>query len=175
MSRRNLAVAAVLTVLLALTANASAAAPKRAVVRAQGQLEFKPNAFLKESYRYRPHVVPIRTGGTLSLVERIGESHTFSVVRRVQRPRNAKQFNACFADSGACIAILDAHGASDGAAPAKPLVNSGAAGFDQPGDSVVLPPRSRGTKVKVTARAGTRLYFMCAIHPQMQGEVAVKK
>jgi hypothetical protein len=54
-------------------------------------------------------------------------------------------------------------------------VNVGAAGFDQPGDSVILAAKSKNTKVQITAKAGTRLYFMCAIHPEMQGEIDVKK
>jgi hypothetical protein len=55
----------------------------------------------------------------------------------------------------------------------KPLVNVGAAGFDQPGDSIIVPP---GGKVSfdVTADEGTNLNFLCALHPWMQGKFKVR-
>ena len=49
------------------------------------------------------------------------------------------------------------------------------ANFDKPGDSVFPGPGEKGESIdlKVTAKKGTKLYFMCAIHPWMQAKVIV--
>src|SRR5437762_2383855 len=46
---------------------------------------------------------------------------------------------------------------------------------DKPGDSGVTGKGKKGESInlKVTAPAGTKLYFMCLIHPWMQAEVDV--
>jgi plastocyanin len=170
----------VLVLGLALTGVATGVAaskgPKRATIRALGKQEFKPNKYFKEGYRYQGHKVPIASGGTVTLVDRIGQDHTFSLVKRSDLPKTIKQANSCYdPPSSPCINILNAHGGSDQGPPANPVVDVGAPGFDQPGDSVILAAKSKNTKVQISAKAGTRLYFMCAIHPEMQGEIDVKK
>jgi imidazolonepropionase-like amidohydrolase len=48
-------------------------------------------------------------------------------------------------------------------------------GFDVEGDSVVLAPKGphKTEKVVVSAPPGTTLYYLCAIHPWMQGKIVV--
>ena len=48
--------------------------------------------------------------------------------------------------------------------------------MDQPGDSGVIGPGKKGEFIdlKVTAKKGTELYFMCLIHPWMQAKVKVE-
>jgi hypothetical protein len=60
-----------------------------------------------------------------------------------------------------------------------PVANNGAfPGLDtaftltKGGDSIILLPNQSFT-VQITAKAGTVLHFMCAIHPWMQGELIV--
>ena len=62
-------------------------------------------------------------------------------------------------------------------------MNAGKAGFNQPGDSIVLPPaggaaaakaQASKSQLKITAPKGKTLYFICAIHPWMQGKVEVR-
>ena len=49
-------------------------------------------------------------------------------------------------------------------------MNAGKAGFNQPGDSILIPPGGR-TTVNVT---GARdMYYLCAIHPWMLGKIDV--
>jgi plastocyanin len=170
-----------LVLCLAFTAVAVAAggsaskAPKKATIKADGKLELKVNKYFKEGYHYVKGKVVIASGGTITLVDKTGEDHTFSIVKKSDAPKTVNQAGKCF-EGGICGKIAQSHGFPDaGGPPANPLVNVGADGFDQPGDSVVLPGKSKNTKVKVTAKAGTRLHFMCIIHAQMQGDLLVKK
>ena len=48
--------------------------------------------------------------------------------------------------------------------------------MDRPGDSAfVAPIQHANVTLKVTAKPGTTLYFMCAIHPWMQAKLIVGK
>ena len=47
------------------------------------------------------------------------------------------------------------------------------AGFDTAGDSIWLPSKGKVT-FKVTAKEGSTLAFVCAMHPWMLGEIKVK-
>jgi hypothetical protein len=46
---------------------------------------------------------------------------------------------------------------------------------DRPGDSGITGPGKRGESInlKVTAKKGTTLYFLCLLHPWMQAKVVV--
>ena len=57
--------------------------------------------------------------------------------------------------------------------PAEMERHVGAAGFDQPGDSIFVAPHGK-MSFDVTAPAGTTLHFICAIHPWMQGRIRVR-
>jgi plastocyanin len=150
--------------------------PKKATIRAMGKESFKANKFFKQTFHYHGDKVPIASGGTVTIVDKIGQDHTFSLVKRSDLPKTIRAANSCYdPPSSPCINILNAHGGSDNGPPTNPVVNVGGAGFDQAGDSVVVPAKSKNTKVQITAKAGTKLYFLCAIHPQMQGEIDVKK
>ena len=55
------------------------------------------------------------------------------------------------------------------------ILNQGKPGFNTRGDSLALAPAGphKQAKVQVTAPAGTTLYYLCAIHPWMQGTIVV--
>ncbi len=82
-----------------------------------------------------------------------------------------------------CGTIAQEHGAEpQSTGPPKFLyVENGkgtntAPSIDRPGDSAFIPPKM-GARVtlKVTAKPGTTLYFMCAVHPWMQAKLIVTK
>jgi hypothetical protein len=56
------------------------------------------------------------------------------------------------------------------------ILNKGKPGLDRVGDSVAIqePGPHKSITIKVTAPAGTTLYFLCAVHPWMQGKIEVK-
>lgn len=156
---------------------ASGGGPRRAKIFIKGSESVVPNAYLKISFRFDAGTVPIRSGGTVTLTNLTRDGHTLSLVKRSQVPRTAGQIENC----SVCGAIAKAHGINfegpptPGPPPIR-VVNAGAAGFDAPGDSVVIGPKGVGGPVsfKVTAKRGSVLNFICAFHPWMQGRFLVK-
>jgi plastocyanin len=167
---------------------ATAPAPKRVTQTTIGGEKFVPNRLIADTMHFKLGTVRIKTGGTLVFVDKTKNAHTFSIVKKKQVPRTAKQVDNCFGP-GPCDEIAFAHGAvnpdtGEEQEPTTPLVNVGKAGFNAPGDSIVLPPAGSGAaakahaskaSVKITAPAGRTLYFICAIHPWMQGKVQVAR
>jgi plastocyanin len=164
----------------------AASAPKHVTETTTGGAKFVPNRMFADTMHFKIGTIHIRSGGTLTFVDKTKQPHTFSLVKRRQVPRTANQANNCFGP-GPCDEIALAHGAvnpetGEEQDPTVPLVNAGKAGFNQPGDSVVLPPgggssaakaHASKTSVKITASPGKTLYYICAIHPWMQGKVVV--
>ena len=178
-SRRVLVAAVLGAALLILAGSAFAAGgkgPARAKVIIKGSESFKPNAYLKIGFRFAPGTVTIRSGGTVTMANGTADAHTLSIVKQSQLPRTFKQIENC----SICGAISKSHGLNPEGPPSGPppipLVNVAAAGFNTPGDSIVIGPKGRGGPVtfQVTARPGTVLSFLCVIHPWMQGHFLVK-
>jgi hypothetical protein len=98
--------------------------------------------------------------------DKVPDPHTITLVRRGQVPTSfAEAFNC-----QPCNAALDAHFGTGG--PPAARVNVGQPGLDQPGDSLlILDGQSIGAQI--SASAGTNLFYLCAIHPWMQGQLRV--
>lgn len=168
---------------LALAATTTSKAPARAKIVVKGNESFKPNAYIKTTDRFVAGTITIRSGGTVTVTNTTPEPHTVSLVKRSDVPRTVAQVDNCqMAPPGnVCNAIALAHGVNPSGPPQQglpphPVVDVGSAGFDQPGDSTVIPPKGAGGPItfKVTAKPGTTLYYMCIIHPWMQGRIFVK-
>jgi plastocyanin len=172
------AVIAVVPLTLVGTAlGAGGKGPARAKVEIKGDESFKPNAVLTNTFRFDPGTVTVRSGAMVTLTNTTTDAHTLSIVTASQVPRTINQLHNC----SVCEAILKEHGINlEGppthGPPPHLVVNAGAAGFDTPGDSVVIGPKGRGGPVtfKITARPGTTLHFVCAFHSWMQGRFLVK-
>ena len=174
MSHRRYQLTAVtaLALIVAAVVPAVAATPRNATLTAKGGTIFKPNRFIGDGMRFGRDVTVIRSRGTLTVDNRTREPHTFSIVRKSQLPRTARQAERCTV----CELLGRAHGVPENGEgpPTIPVVNRGASGFNQPGDSVAFGPRQR-VRAKITARSGRTLHFICAIHPWMLGKVAVRR
>ena len=149
-------------------------APQKTTLKAVGKVSFKANRYVQDGMRFNRDAVSIRKGGTLALVDETKQAHSFSLVKRTQLPRNMRQMENCFG-KGPCDDLAVAHGAinpdtGEEQEPTTPLVNAGAAGFNRPGDSVLIPPGGK-TRVKITGSSDK--YYLCAIHPWMLGKVNV--
>jgi hypothetical protein len=164
---------AMLAVTPALAGSARQATKKKATVVVRCKDQLVPNRFFKEGCRFFNDVNRIRAGGTLTIRNRSDEPHTFSIVRRSDQPRNIRQGGKCF-EGGVCGQLAGAHGLDDQGNVANPTLNVGAPGLDAKGDSLFFGPKQT-VKVNVSAKAGTKLYFMCILHPQMQARLDVKK
>jgi len=148
---------------------APAVAGSGATLTVPGSTTFKANQYVKDSVRWSPGTVTIASGGTLSIDNKGEEPHTFSIVKSSDVPRSTKQFEQC----KICDKIAKGHGVSEASMgpPKHPVLDVGAKGIDQAGDSVVF---IKDTKVVVSAKPGTTLSFICAIHPWMQGKLVVR-
>lgn len=127
----------------------------------------------------------IASGGELTVLNktnprRVGP-HTFSLVTKGSLPKTPRARQRCFTPKHICAAIAKWHGVK-GNGPVK--VNPAEAGLEgwdtlgstsDKGDSWFTgnKPGSEFTQ-KVSAAPGTTIYFMCAIHPWMQGKVEVQ-
>jgi hypothetical protein len=155
----------------------SSQAPRNATLKTVGKVKFKVNRFIRDSVHFNRDSLSIRSDGRLTLADKTGQPHTFSLVRRSQQPGNLREMEACFGP-GPCDDIAVDHGAvnpdtGEEQDPTVLLVNKGAEGFNRPGDSVVMAPR-KTVRVDVTAARGKSLYYLCVIHPWMQGRLDVK-
>lgn len=108
--------------------------------------------------------------------------HTFSLVTKGSIPTTRKAQNSCFTPKKICFSIAQWHGFNPKTEKiSKPLVKAGPAGWSTEGTATGAKGDSwfsgetKGGHVsqEVTAQAGTTLYFMCAVHPFMRGQIKV--
>ena len=175
--------AALLMLLLALAAVGGTAlaksrkAPNKATITVggKGSAKFVINKYglFKDGDHFSPGKVAIRSGGTLTLKSKSEEPHTFSIVAKKDLPRTRGQLNRCGAPGTVCEKFFTAHQIDQQGNPGKPVIDIGAPGVDQVGDSFVLAPKKSQT-LTVSAKPGTTLYFMCVIHDWMQGSLRVR-
>jgi hypothetical protein len=185
MSRTKLtAVATAVCLLLGVAgvATATAAAPARVTIKSATSFKFKPNRYIQDGLHWAKDSYTVRSGGTLHIVNGDGSEgpHTFTVLKKKDVPKTARTLFNC----RACNALTRAHGADPNteAPPRFPFLENGVGqqtppNVDRPGDSGLVGSRGRKGEflnLRVTARAGTTLYFICLIHPWMQSKVEVK-
>ena len=156
------------------------AAPKRTTIKQRTGLEVKPNRYIKDKLRWNRDVYSVRSGGTLHVVASVLSEgpHTFTVVRKRDLPTTPRQIFNC----KICNKLGQAHGADpESPAPPKFLFLKNGKGQDTPpnvngpGDSagIGFSKDDASVDLKVTAKKGKTLHFMCLIHPWMQARVAV--
>jgi hypothetical protein len=105
--------------------------------------------------------------------------HTFSLVTQSSLPKTAKQRKTCFTPGKICMGIAGWYGLKGEENPKNPLVQAGGEGWNtmgtvkKKGDSYFFGKKGESFEQPVTAKAGTTLYFMCAVHAFMQGSIKV--
>jgi hypothetical protein len=138
------------------------------------------NRYIQDGLRWNKDVYTVPSGGTIHIVNVAADEgpHTFTVVQRKDEPKTGLQILNC----KICEALGKAHGAdpNSNAPPKFQYLENGVGQttppqVDKPGDSGVTGKGKKGESINltVTAPAGTKLYFMCLIHPWMQAELDV--
>jgi plastocyanin len=165
----------ILTVLVlfpvVLGAGGATAAPSGgSQVLVTGEITMERNRFFGFSYRFAPTTIEVPSGDTLTFDGSTFplEPHTASIVRRQDLPATALESIRC-GMGGICAAIIARHEAQGPIVEDDPDEEEG---LDGPGDSLALPPDVAVSRT-VTAPPGTTLYYLCAIHPWMQGMIRV--
>lgn len=164
----------------AVAVAANGTAPKHTTINAVTSSKVKINRYIQDGTRWQDDVYTVRSGGTITIVNRAASDgpHTFSVVRKSDLPRTNMQINNC----KICQTVATELGANpQSQAPPKFLFAENGTGsttppnVDRPGDSAFIAPvQNAKVTLKVTAKPGTTLYFMCAIHPWMQAKLIVR-
>jgi hypothetical protein len=105
---------------------------------------------------------------------------TFSLVRRGYPPKTKHAQAICFTPGRICWSIAEWQGVHGEGVPTINPAEAGAPGWDTmgttsaPGDSWFSGTEAGGRfGQEVTAKAGTRLWFMDAIHPWLRGTIKV--
>jgi plastocyanin len=177
---RKLLVAAVAALIVAAMAGpASAAVAPAATVEVRGGDILQPGQFIKNNFRFVPRNITVNSGDVVRWVDRDRSAdapHTVTIARRSDLPQTIAQLDACFAPGGFCIETIEAHDPGlDEQPPFNFRVNRGGPGLDRRGDSLLFAgPFDQAIRGRVTAAAGRTLYYLCVIHPWMQGSITVQ-
>jgi hypothetical protein len=160
---------------------AASTVPKHTTINAVTSTAVKINRYIQDGTRWQKDVYHVKSGGKITIVNLAWTDgpHTFSVVKKGQLPRTVNQINNC----AICQTLAREHGADPNSqAPPKFLFVENGTGsntppnVDRPGDSAFIAPTPHANvTLTVTAKPGTTLYFMCAIHPWMQAKLVVGK
>jgi plastocyanin len=149
------------------------------VVKTKETVKFVPNQYIQDGLRYVPGTVTAASGSTLTFTysDKEQEPHTLTIVNQSDLPRTVAQLNRCAPCRKYATPHLKNPHAPPG--PGNPIVrwtlDQGLPGLDSVGDSLAIEPgKHRHISIKVSAPSGTTLYFMCAVHPWMQGKIIVK-
>jgi hypothetical protein len=106
--------------------------------------------------------------------------HTFTLVEKENLPKTKKQVKDCEKfKSEFCLGIVEDHKVDLKTGKiGKPSIDVGEKGWDKSygkrGDSWVAEAEGDSQTRKVSAKAGTTLYYFCVVHPFMQGKLKVK-
>jgi hypothetical protein len=126
----------------------------------------------------------VTEGDELEIVDRTNPQKvgpvTFSLVRRGYLPKTRRAQAICFTPGHICWSIAEWQGVHGEGVPTINPAEAGSPGWDTmgttsaPGDSWYSGTERGGRFAQeVTAKAGTRLWFMDAIHPWLRGTVKV--
>lgn len=172
---------AALALLVALVvpnlATAESTAPTEAVTTIEIKLEGKKMGFFGPGTVHEGEELRVVNDTKPSMVG----PHTFSLVTKGSLPKTAKARKSCFTPGHICLSIAKWHHFNPKTEKTdKQEAEAGAEGWSTmgtvktEGDSWFSGEKPGGTtERKVTAKAGTTLYFMCAVHPWMQGQIKV--
>jgi plastocyanin len=170
--------------LLLLGANAfGSSSAKGVVVKVNDTgVSMSPNKYIQDNMAFSPGTVEVKSGQTLTFEyqQKAMEPHTLTVVKQSDLPKTGAQVENCSACQKLATGHLKNPHAEPG--PGNPIVhwtlNKGKPGLDTVGDSIAIDstakPAHKQISIKVTAKPGTTLYFLCAVHPWMQGKLVVK-
>jgi plastocyanin len=121
-----------------------------------GRNSFVRNALIQSTFRFSPERNVVTSGHAVTLTNNNGEPHTLTIVPKDKRPSTTAEVFGC--------KICRKY---------PPDNNVGRKGINRVGDSRFVKP-GQTVRFHVTAKPGTTLYFICVIHPWMQGKLVVR-
>lgn len=141
---------------------------------------FAPNKYIQDNMYFAPGTVRVKSGDSLTFKfgdTKAMEPHTLTIVTKSDLPKTGNQVQNC----KPCERYATPHLKNPKAPPDQnnPIVHwtldKGQPGLDTVGDSIAIqqPGPHKSITATVSAPAGTTLYFVCAVHPWMQGKIVV--
>jgi plastocyanin len=141
---------------------------------------FAANKYVQDNMYFAPGTVTVKSGDSLTFKfgdTKAMEPHTLTIVKQSDLPKTGDEVENC----KPCQRYATPHLKHPKAPPDQnnPIVhwtlNKGQPGLDAVGDSIAIqqPGPHKSITVQVSAPAGTTLYFVCAVHPWMQGKIVV--
>jgi plastocyanin len=148
-------------------------------VEVRGGDTLNPGQFIKNNFHFQPKNISVTSGSVVRWVDNdkdADDPHTVTIADQADLPQTIEQGDACFEPGGLCIQTLEAHDPGlDELPPFNFVVNTGGPGLDARGDSLLFGgPFAQSVEAQVTAPAGSTLYYLCVIHPWMQGRINVR-
>jgi plastocyanin len=148
-------------------------------VETRGGDTLNPGQFIKNNFHFQPKNISVTSGSVVRWVdndEDADDPHTVTIADQADLPQTIEEGEACFEPGGFCLQVLEAHDPGlDQLPPFNFVVNAGGPGLDARGDSLLFGgPFDQSVEAQVTAPAGTTLYYLCVIHPWMQGSIKVR-
>ncbi len=156
------------------------------VVKITGHGIFDRNELVAETLHFGPGQIWVSSGTRVTWVKADASSdpHTITIVNKSDRPNSFDEVFACGSNpTDVCSSALAAH--FPGGFNNPPVIRvepDSVPGLDQPGDSLLLCPNFNpqaqacghgSISAVVSAPAGSTLFYMCVIHPWMQGVIHV--
>jgi plastocyanin len=148
-------------------------------VNAVGDFKTSINRSFTTTFRFDRDVT-VRPGQTVTWHNEVGggEMHTITLAaNRAALPSNIDEVMNCGGPGTACEPAAGHVDDQFNPIPGMDVIDPGNDGLNAVGDSLLLAPMgSPGETIsaKVTAPAGTTLFYVCAVHPWMQGRINVK-
>jgi plastocyanin len=175
---RTVVIAATAVLVSALVAGPALAQGTKTVETRGGDI-LNPGQFIKNNFRFQPKNISVTSGSVVRWVdndEDADDPHTVTIADQADLPQTIEELEACYAPGGLCIETIAAHDPGlDMLPPFNFVVNVGGPGLDARGDSLLFGgPFDQSVEAQVTAPAGTTLYYLCVIHPWMQGSIKVR-
>jgi hypothetical protein len=170
--------------LLGSQLSASSAAPRKRATTETVAIRGKPAAAGHHATLYFDAPKSVHQGDTLRIVNKtiphkVGP-HTFAMVQPSDIPNTGKEFRSCFSPHHICLSIAHWLGTNGRTPVTHNPAKAGKPGWDTEGSltkkgDVWFTRNKPGTSFAqvVSAKPGTTITFMCAVHPFMHGQIKV--
>lgn len=148
------------------------------------------NQYIQDGMHFAPGTVHVKSGCKLTFeydpsmaMGPPTDPHTLSIIPASELPKTLNDVNNCTKACSAALGHLKSPNPQTAGSPQNPIVHfvlhngkpTTSMTLGAVGDSVALTPAKahQHITVTVTAKPGTVLHFLCAVHPWMQGKIVV--
>jgi plastocyanin len=139
-----------------------------------GGTTITPGASIQNDWRFAPRHIDVSPGDTVAWHSVADEAapHTITLVRQSKLPQNLAEMEQCYAPGEPCAGALRRHGNRQNRKFIVEDDQDDERGLDEPRDSRWVKANETLT-ARISSEGGKTLYYLCALHPWMQGSINV--